>query len=370
MFQNKKIVASRRVRPTHFSERVEAAGVQTYTCYNHMLLPTEFESVEADYWHLCEHVQVWDVSVERQVQLLGPDAARLAQLMTPRDLSKAQPLQGKYAPMCDSQGRILNDPVVIKLTDGKWWISLADSDIKLWAKGLAEGFGLDVQVSEPDVSPLGVQGPKAEILMQRVFGNEVSDIRFFWGKMLPFKGHEMYVARSGWSKQGGFEIYVDNAELAVPLWDALFEAGADLEVRAGCPNQIERMESGLLSYGSDMDEYDTVFECGLDSFLNLEADIESLSLPALRELKTQQSRKLFGVLFPQKMPFTMSYEMLEQGAPYEMRSHAWSPRYNKHMTHIMLPLSFARENEYLLVDGVRGKITGIPFTKEQLESHE
>lgn len=362
------ITPTRRTRRTHFTRRVEEAGVQGYTVYNHMLLPTYFESGEADYWHLCEHVQVWDVSAERQVELNGPDAAKLAQLMTPRDLSNAKPLQGKYAPMCDAQGRILNDPVLIKLTDKQWWISLADSDIKLWAKGLAQGYGLEVEVFEPDVSPLGVQGPKSTELMARVFGDEVRDIRFFWGKMLSFQGQEMYVARSGWSKQGGFEIYVNSGEIAEPLWDALFAAGEDLNVRAGCPNQIERMEAGLLSYGSDMDEDNNVFECGLDSYLNLDADIESLSLPALKAMANSQTHRLQGLLFPEAFEVPAPYYLMADDQRTEVRSASWSPRYKKFMVYAMLPLSYTKANETLTVQGVTGTITDIPYTKDQLES--
>ncbi len=360
------ITPTRRTRRTHFTRRVEAAGVKGFTVYNHMLLPSVFESPEADYWHLCEHVQVWDVAAERQVELKGPDAAKLAQLMTPRDLSNAQPLQGKYAPICDARGRILNDPVVIKLSDERWWMSLADSDIKLWADGLAQGYGLDVEVFEPDVSPLGVQGPKSTELMARVFGAEVRDIRFFWGKMLSFEGQEMYVARSGWSKQGGFEIYVNNGELAEPLWDALFTAGEDLNVRAGCPNGIERMEAGLLSYGSDMDETNNVFECGLDSYLNLDAPIESLSLPALKAMANTQTHKLRGLLFPEAFDVPAPYYLMDDDQRTEVRSSCWSPRYKKFMLYAMLPLSYTAANETLTVQGVTGTITDIPFPKEKL----
>ena len=205
---SKLLSVARRARSTPYSRRVEEAGAKAYTIYNHMLLPTLFESAEADYWHLCQHVQIWDVSVERQVELHGPDAAKLAQLMTPRDLSKIQLLQGKYAPICSADGAILNDPIVIKLAEDRFWFSVADSDIKLFAMGLAQGYGLQVSIFEPDVSPLAVQGPKADELMARVFGERVREIRFFRGEMLEFQGVEMYVARSGWSKQGGFEIYL------------------------------------------------------------------------------------------------------------------------------------------------------------------
>ena len=157
---NHKILSiSRRTRSTPFSRRVEAAGVKAYTVYNHMLLPTVFDSIEADYWHLCEHVQVWDVSCERQVEITGPDSKRLVQLMTPRDISGTAIGQGLYAPLCDEQGCLVNDPVIIKLAQDHWWISIADSDVKLWAKGLANGYRLDVNISEPDIWPLA-GGPR------------------------------------------------------------------------------------------------------------------------------------------------------------------------------------------------------------------
>ena len=173
------ISPSRRIRRTPFSEGVEAAGVKGYTVYNHMLLPTMFESVVADYHHLKEHVQVWDVACERQVELRGPDAERLMQMLTPRDLRKMQVGQCFYVPIVDETGGMLNDPVAVKLADDRWWISIADSDLLFWVKGIAYGYRLDVLVDEPDVSPLAIQGPKADDLMARVFGDAIRDIRFF-----------------------------------------------------------------------------------------------------------------------------------------------------------------------------------------------
>jgi len=262
------VFPSRRVRETPFAPGVRAAGAKSYTVYNHMLLPTVFESLVADCAHLKHNVQVWDVSCERQVSIKGPDAERLMRLISPRDIGRMQADQCYYVPCVDAQGGMLNDPVAIRRGPDHFWLSLADSDLLLWALGVATTLEMDVEITEPDVSPLAVQGPKAEALMARVFGPEVQDIRFFRYKMLPFKGREFVVARSGWSKQGGFEIYVEGADYGMPLWDALFTAGNDLEVRAGCPNQIERVESGLLSYGSDMRRENTPYECGLGRFCN------------------------------------------------------------------------------------------------------
>ena len=292
-----ELAISNRTRSTPYTSRNAAAGVKAYTVYNNMLLPTRFRTDFDDYWHLCENVQVWDVSCERQIQLTGPDANRLVQWMTPRDISLARAGQCFYLPLCDENGRIINDPVAIRVDENTWWLSIADSEVCLWARGLALGRGLDVEVSELDVWPLAVQGPKAEELVARVFGDEVRNIRFFRYLRLPYKGRELIVARSGWSKQGGFEVYVDDAVLGGALWDEFFEQGEDLAVGPGCPNLIERIESGLLSFGNDMDYRHNVFECGLDKFCHLDRDLPSMSIAALREIRAQGiERRLVGLV--------------------------------------------------------------------------
>ena len=276
-----QIALSRRLRRTPFSEGVERAGVKGYTVYNHMLLPTVFDSVEADYHHLKKHVQVWDVACERQVELRGPDATRLMQMLTPRDLRGMMPGQCYYVPIVDETGGMLNDPVAVKLSEDRWWISIADSDLLYWVKGIAYGYRLDVLVDEPDVSPLAIQGPKADDLMAKVFGGAVRNVKFFRYGVFQFQGRDMVIARSGYSKQGGFEIYVEGGEIGMALWDALFEAGETLNVRAGCPNLIERIEGGLLSYGNDMTDDNTPHECGLGRFCNTASAIGCIGRDAL-----------------------------------------------------------------------------------------
>lgn len=275
------ISPSRRLRRTPFSEGVEAAGVKAYTVYNHMLLPTVFRSLEEDYRHLKSAVQIWDVSVERQVELRGPDAGRLMQMLTPRDLRGMLPGQCYYVPIVDETGGMLNDPVALKLAEDRWWISIADSDLLFWVKGIAYGYRLDVLVDEPDISPLAVQGPKADELMTRVFGAAVLDVKFFRFGWFDFMGRSLAIARSGYSKQGGYEIYLDGSDLGMPLWNALMEAGKDLDVHAGCPNGIERIEGGLLSYGNDMTDENTPHECGLGRFCNTSTAIGCVGRDAL-----------------------------------------------------------------------------------------
>ncbi len=201
-----------------------------------------------------------------------------------------------YVPIVDETGGMLNDPVAVKLAEDRWWISIADSDLMLWVKGIANGYRLDVLVDEPDVSPLAVQGPKADELMARVFGDAVRDVRFFRFGHFEFQGRDMVVARSGYSKQGGFEIYVEGSDIGMPLWHALMEAGRDLDVRAGCPNGIERVEAGLLSYGNDMTDDNTPHECGLGRFCDTQTAIGCIGRDALlrvaKEGPVQQVRAI------------------------------------------------------------------------------
>ena len=326
------IAGSRRIRRTPFSDGVEAYGVKGYTVYNHMLLPTVFRSVVEDYHHLKSAVQVWDVSCERQVEIRGPDAARLMQMLTPRDLRGMQPGMCYYVPMVDETGGMLNDPVAVMIAEDRFWVSIADSDLLFWVKGLAYGLRLDVLVDEPDVSPLAIQGPKADELATRVFGDKVKDLKFFRYGRFDFMGQDMIVARSGYSKQSGFEVYVEGAQNGMPLWNALMEAGKDLDVYAGCPNLIERIEGGLLSYGNDMNRDNTPHEAGLGRFCSTQTAIGCVGRDALlrvaKEGPVKQIRglRIEGTLPPcdRAWPIMDSEGQRQVGT---VTSAAWSPDY-------------------------------------------
>jgi dimethylsulfoniopropionate demethylase len=344
---------SRRVRFTPFTQGVEAAGVKGYTVYNHMLLPTFFESVVDDYHHLKKYVQVWDVAVERQVSIQGPDALRLMRQLSPRDMSKMAADQCYYVPINDHNGGMLNDPIAIKIAEDHYWLSIADGDLLQFALGLAIGQGLDVDITEPDVSPLAVQGPLADDLMARVFGDAVRDIRFFRYKRLPFADTEFVVARSGWSKQGGFEIYVDGSQYGMALWDALFAAGADLNVRAGCPNLIERIEGGLLSYGSDMTRENTPIEAGLGKYCNspdnylgrdvIEAQKQNGPARQIRPISISGD----GDLPPPNMGWPVLVGTKQVGL---IASCAWSPDFNTNVAIGMIDRDHWNAGTTLVVD--------------------
>ena len=327
------IAKSRRLRSTPYTSRIESQGVTSYTIYNHMLLPAAFGSVEESYHHLKEHVQIWDVAAERQVEISGKDSAKLVQLMTCRDLSKSKNGRCYYCPIIDDNAGLINDPVVLRLNEDKWWISIADTDVILFAKGLAIGNKFDVKIIEPKVDIMAVQGPKSFKLMEKVFGEEISNLKFFGFDYFNFSGDKHLIARSGWSKQGGYEIYVENTASGLKLYDHLFETGKEFNVKPGCPNLIERIESGLLSQGNDMDNGDNPFECGFDKYINLESDVVFLGKEKLKKIKLDGiKKKLMGVkLDLDQISLTGSLDLKDNDSNKigELRSACYSPHFKK-----------------------------------------
>ena len=274
--KNYSIAKSRRLRSTPYTSRIEKQGVTAYTVYNHMLLPAAFGSIEDGYHHLKKYVQVWDVAAERQVEISGKDSAKLVQLMTCRDLSKSKIGRCYYCPIVDDLGNLVNDPVILKIADDKWWISIADSDVLFYAKGLASGYKFEVNIIEPTVDIIAIQGPKSFALMEEIFGKKITELKFFGFDYFDYEGEQHLIARSGWSKQGGFEAYIQNPEIGKKLYDKLFEVGNQYNVKPGCPNLIEWIESALLSYGNDFDNNDNHFECGFDQYVSLDSEVEFL----------------------------------------------------------------------------------------------
>ena len=331
--KNYFIARSRRVRSTPYTPRIENQGVTAYTVYNHMLLPAAFGSLEDSYNHLKEHVQVWDVAGERQVEVSGKDSAKLVQLMTCRDLSKSKVGRCYYCPIIDDKAGLINDPVILKLDEQRWWISIADSDVILFAKGLAIGNKFDVKIFEPNVDILAVQGPKSFKLMEKIFGKKITEMKFFGFDYFEFTGAKHLIARSGWSKQGGYEIYVEDTKSGLALYDKLFELGKEFNVKPGCPNLIERIESALLSYGNDIDNNDNPFECGLDKYVNLDTDVNFLGKKKLKEIKKQGiKRRLMGVKIETKtINVSKSIKIFDEknNEIGELRSGVYSPHFGQ-----------------------------------------
>jgi dimethylsulfoniopropionate demethylase len=367
--KNFSIAKSRRLRSTPYTSRIEEQGVTAYTIYNHMLLPAAFGSIEDSYRHLKEHVQVWDVAAERQVEISGKDSAELVQLMTCRDLSKSKIGRCYYCPIIDDSGNLVNDPVVLKLAEDRWWISIADSDVIFFAKGLAAGYKFDVKITEPVVDIIAVQGPKSFDLMEKVFGKIIKELKFFGFSYYDFKGTKHLIARSGWSKQGGFEIYVQNTQAGQKLYDHLFEIGDEFNVKPGCPNLIERIESGLLSYGNDFDNNDNPFECGFDQYVSLDSEVNFLGKENLKKVKSDGiQKKLMGIKIDAKeVSISGSLDLKDENGNIigELRSACYSPHFEKVIGIAMIKKPYCDVTQIVKVDVngniCTGNVCDLPF---------
>ena len=317
-----------------------------------MILPTIFKDAEEDCRHLKSEVQVWDVSVQRQVEIVGPDAAKLLEILTPRNVKNMNPNKCLYAPMVNQNGGMINDPVLLRVDEDRYWISIADSDVLLWVSGIAAALKLDVKVTEPSVAPLAIQGPKSRILMKRIFGNEMDYFSYFDLRKLKFGKHTLNIARTGWSKQGGFEIYVEGTEYADDLWEELFSNGKDLNIRPGCPNQIERIESGLLSYGSDMTIANSPFECGLGRFCEIDTNSTCIGFESLQSIAQKGPSKVLRYFDIKggKVPFCHDHwPIFDNKKVGEVTSGIFSTEFNTNVAIGIVEVEYAIEGTKLQV---------------------
>ena len=379
MSKNIKLNMSRRIRRTPYTNRVEELGVSDFTVVNHMLLPKGFKnSIEEDYWHLSKEVQIWDVSCQRQVQISGPDALKLVQKMTPRSLRNMEIGKCFYIPMLNQSAGMINDPVLLKLEDDMFWISIADSDILLWAKGYALGLNLDVEIVEPDVYPLAIQGPKSEELLASVFGEDIKKIKFFNFRVVDFMGTKQIIARSGYSKQDGFEIYFkthenyfDKVEMGEKLWDTIWNVGQKFNISPGCPNLIDRIEAGLMSYGNDFTKENNPLECNLEKYCKEDVSHDFIGKVALTKIyKDGVKQKMRGIIFDGS-PISPSGQLLPVFSKKnkkigQITSGIYSPRIGKNIGLSMILKDYWDIGQNIIVqtlDGQKrnGTITSLPF---------
>lgn len=330
-----------RLRVSPFYQATIGEGVTAFSPYNRMLMPVSYGHPDAEYRRLKNAVCLWDVGVERQVQLQGPDAGRLAQLLSARDLSGCAVDQGKYVPMCDHRGVLLNDPIVLKLAADRWWLSIADNNMLMWARAIASERRLSVKIDEPDVSPLAVQGPLAENVIAAIFGDWIRDIKFFWFADAEVQGIPLKLARSGYSGQGGFELYLMDGSRGTDLWNIVREAGEPWAIGPGNPNPAERIESGMLSYGGDTDDMTNPFEVRLDKYVDLDLDDDVIGISALREIHANGPvRHQLGVLFDEQRPqpgHAIWYDVSRDGNRVgSMTNGIWSPDLQRFIGYVLV----------------------------------
>lgn len=286
-----------RVRRSPYYHATVAAGATDFTVYNHMLLPMGYGDPEAEYRRLVDAVTMWDVAAQRQIEISGAEAGRLVQYLTARDLSAMVPGQARYVALCDYDGVLLNDPVLLRLADDRYWFSIADGDIALWARAIGAERGMAARVAEVDVSPLALQGPRAVDVAIELFGPAIADLGRFHFVETELAGIPLVVCRSGWSGQDGFELFLTDGARGTDLWERVAEAGTGHGIGPGAPNAVERIESGLLAWGGDNAPGSNPFECGLAPFVDVETTVDYIGKVALQKVAAEGPARIFVGLF-------------------------------------------------------------------------
>ncbi len=330
-----------QIRKSPYFDATVRWGATGFSVYNHMYIPRDFGNPEQNFWNLVNDAILCDVAVERQVEITGPDAAKFVQMLTPRDLSKMAVDQCKYILITNADGGILNDPILLRLAENHFWISLADSDILLWAQGVAIHSGMDVHICEPDVSPLQLQGPKSGLIMQELFGDSILDLKYYWLREVELDGIPLMVSRTGWSSELGYEIYLRDSAYGDTLWERIMAAGLPHGLKPGHTSSIRRIEGGMLSYHADADINTNPFELGYDRLVNLDIEAEFIGKAALRRIKEAgPRRKQIGLVIdcaPLQGPNTTFWVITQDGAEIgKVTSAVYSPRLEQNIALAMV----------------------------------
>jgi aminomethyltransferase len=365
-------------RRSPFFEKTLAAGVTGFDIYNHMYLPAYFSDPVEEYWHPLNHVTLWDVAVERIVEITGPDASAFTNMLTCRDLTKCAVGQGKYVLITAPDGGIVNDPVLLRIERDRWWLALADSDAGLYARGVAVNSGMNVTIDEPEVYPVQVQGPRSRDVMTTLFGPRILDIRYYWTLTTDLDGIPVVISRTGWTGEVGYELYLRDAGRGIDLWDKVMAAGEPFDIRAIAPSDQRRMEAGIFNYGNDMDVTNNPFEVtGLERLVELDNDNRFVSRAALERIRSRGvRRKLVGVRIegePLGMWLEDFWPVKSSGEVVGTATSAsYSPRLELNMGYVWVPIELADPGTQLDVetedgDHLVGRTAAIPFVDPRKE---
>ena len=343
-----------QIRKSPYFDSTVKWGAAGFSVYNHMYIPRDFGNPEQNFWNLIEKSILCDVAVERQVEITGPDAYKFTQLLTPRDLSKLAVGQCKYVLITNNDGGILNDPVLLRLAENHFWLSLADSDVLLWAQGVAVNSGLNVKVSEPDVSPLQLQGPTSGEIVIKLFGEDIKDLKYYWLRELELDGIPLIVSRTGWSSELGYEIYLRDGSKGNILYEKIMEAGKEHGLQPGHTSSIRRIEGGMLSYHADADINTNPFELGLDRLINLDSEVNFIGKDALKKIKQDGvKRKQVGLELDcesLKGPNTTFWSIYKNGKNVgKITSAVYSPRLKKNIALAMIEVNHSEIGNTLKV---------------------
>jgi glycine cleavage system aminomethyltransferase T len=357
-----------QIRKSPYFEATVRWGATGFSVYNHMYIPRDFGNPEQNFWSLVNDAILCDVAVERQVEITGPDAAKFTQLLTPRDLSNCAVGQCKYVLLTNAEGGILNDPILLRLGENHFWLSLADSDILLWAQGVALNSGLDVQIREPDVSPLQLQGPQSGKIMTALFGDSIADLKYYWLREYELDGIPLIISRTGWSSELGYELYLLDGSRGDELWEKLMEVGAEYGLKPGHTSTIRRIEGGMLSYHADMDINTNPFELGLDRLVDLDMEADFIGKAALKRIREEGiKRKQVGVIIDGPTlthPNTRFWSLEKHGQVVgKVTSAVYSPRVEMNIALAMVDINYADLGTTFDIDVPSGRTTATVVQK-------
>ena len=359
-----------QIRKSPYFDATVRWGAKDFSVYNHMYIPRDFGDPEQNFHNLINEAILCDVSVERQVEITGPDAYKFVQLLTPRDLTKLSIGQCKYVLIVNNEGGILNDPVLLRLGENHFWLSLGDSDIILWAQGVAVNSGLNVKINEPDVSPLQLQGPKSSKIMQNLFGDEILDLKYYWLREIELENIPLVVSRTGWSSEFGYELFLRDGSKGDLLWEKIMAAGKDFGLKPGHTSSIRRIEGAMLSYHADADIHTNPFEVGLDRLVSFDTDIDYVGKEALKKIKTEGiKRKQIGLILncdPLKGPNTTFWEIIKDNKIIgKVTSAVYSPRLKKNIALAIISIEESKIGNIIDVKTsgsvIKGTIVEKPF---------
>ena len=365
---NKNFGFGTQIRKSPFFDSTVKWGATGFSVYNHMYIPRDFGDPEQNFWNLIEKSILCDVAVERQVEITGPDAYKFAQFLTPRDLSNISIGQCKYVLITNHEGGILNDPVLLRLAENHFWLSLADSDILLWAQGVAVNSGLNVKITEPDVSPLQLQGPTSKEIMVKLFGDSIKDLKYYWFKEYDLDGIPLIISRTGWSSEFGYELFLRDGSKGNDLYEKIMVAGKEYGLQPGHTSSIRRIEGGMLSYHADADINTNPFELGLDRLVSLDNDIQFIGKAALKKIKADGiKRKQVGIEIdcePLPGPNTTFWSIKKNNNKIgKVTSAVYSPRLKKNIALAIINIENSKIGTKLDIETHEGKFEAIVVEK-------
>ena len=357
-----------QIRKSPFFDATVKWGAKDFSVYNHMYIPRDFGDPEQNFWNLINDAILCDVAVERQVQIKGPDAGKFVQMMTPRDLSNMKVGQCKYVILVNQNGGVLNDPILLKVSEDKYWFSLADSDILFWAQGLAANSNYDVEITEPDVSPLQLQGPKSREIMIKIFGEQITDLKYYWFKEFRFNNTDLIISRTGWSSELGYEIFLTDSKVGNELYEHIMKIGEPMGLKPGHTSTIRRIEGGMLSYHADMTINTNPLELGMDKFIDLNNDFDFIGKDALIKIKNEGiQRKQVGLYLdnnrmdgPNTRFWNLKYDNKVVG---KITSAVYSPRLKQNIALAIVDINYSNLNQKLIVNDGSSEFSAIVVNK-------